>query len=713
MNRSIVSFSKRQWVQLLILGTLGFGTELCEAHKEPIHQRIATNAVLSSEGLARFANETLGSSTNALQFQPWEFSLPKVQPPFFWVGRGAYNQDYWPRWGNHFYVVKPGRVAGQANGLSDSSERYLDVIPLPLPKPVTNSFVWATVPGTKTPKVVNKDNVIYPWHWAFPIAKPPPTNDNSWQIARECQLIGLTNSSRTTRDENLAHMFYSLGHIIHLNQDTSQPDHTRDDAHPNRVFIEDYGLGDYNARPDTFNPVPRGWAYWRDQAHFTRLLDFWDRGFYQGDAAALDADNSGNPAAKLGLAEFSNGNLLGENALYAEFFENKSNKTHYFPHPALKDTDQPQVRPFLDSITLVDGTIGNSPYLQKTRAGTNITHHSALRYFAVMNMARMSTLPARTAVTIKNDNVLSNYHDIMIPKAIEYSGGILDYFFRGSMAVSVVGYDTNTMTYTNQIMNTSGEAFGPGFYAIYQDDASGDRTQVASTNLSTALQGGDGFTMAFSSTNSLTNKTLVVYRGSIGLTNSNQALDPVDADIAIALASITSCQTPECWIAGLQINRATPEFSVTNQTVVDQQNALDFYAGACAFQGGWFISGGECCSCWYPFWVYNFWGVCGVTEDSVFCTYNADVAFGDVILHPSSAWLGTPFTLLITSDDPRIQISPSSMTISSGFSGDINLHVTQIDEISAVTFSDVSGTCIPPADTDYQINITPILGVGP
>lgn len=518
-----------------VIVLLNMTSVICKAHREPVHAEIARGAALSSDGLSNFAKETIGNLTNRVYFKPFEIPVTQPQPPIFWITNGAFQQDYWPRWGNHFYTVKSNRVPGAVKGLTDSSETG---VLLPLPKKTTNSFAWATVTNQPTPETGFKSKDPFK---LFRNDPPPSTNDNRWWIARESEYAGLTNTWKTIRDEKLARMFYSLGHIIHLNQDASQPDHTRDDAHPFRANIEDYGEKTHLPRPEAFNPVPRGWAYWRDQAHFTKLLDFWDRGRYQGDAAALDADATGDPASKLGLAEFSNGNLLGENALYAEFF--KTNDTQCFPHPSLKDTDQPQLKPanwqnFLDSTTLADGTQGQRPYLRKIGAGTNVAHHSALKYLGAMNMGKMGTLPGPTAVSIADTNVLRDYHDIMIPKAIEYSGGILDYFFRGSLTVSVVGYDTNTLTYTNQIMNTSGEAFGPGFYAIYEDDpTSGDRTQIAQTNLSTALQSSNSFLMTFPAPDSFTNKLLLIYRGTIGLDGGGAALDPVDANIAIAAKS--------------------------------------------------------------------------------------------------------------------------------------------------------------------------------
>src|SRR5581483_7613028 len=150
----------------------------------------------------------------------------------------------------------------------------------------------------------------------------------------------LTTGSPVGRDEHLAHMLYALGHVLHLNQDTSQPDHVRNDAHYSKRWIENYGLNTYREQPDAFPTMNTGgWQWWNNNG-FTKLKDFWDRGIYNGNASALDADANNGPL--LGLAEFSNGNFLGEDAVYAEYL--RPGNIHYFPYPSRdKSTDFPSL----------------------------------------------------------------------------------------------------------------------------------------------------------------------------------------------------------------------------------------------------------------------------------------------------------------------------------------------------------------------------------
>src|SRR5690606_22286265 len=140
---------------------------------------------------------------------------------------------------------------------------------------------------------------------------------------------------------------------------------------------------------------------------------------------------------KLGLAEFSNGNFLGEDALYAEYF--KLGDKHYFPYPKLSSTKGFQH--FKGNLAanvvvsyLKDGSAINRIPIKKHTDGVVVDNHSVLLHLGTYTPNRRSNRQiARVASTIKDDKVLENYHAILIPKAIEYSAGILDYFFRGNL----------------------------------------------------------------------------------------------------------------------------------------------------------------------------------------------------------------------------------------------------------------------------------------
>lgn len=267
------------------------------------------------------------------------------------------------------------------------------------------------------------------------------------------------------------------------------------------------------------------------------MLDFWDRNHYTGSGSQLDADANGSD--KLGLAEWSNGNFLGEDVSYAEYFSTSS--FHYFPHPALADTDQPQLTAhtytqILDNLTLANGKQDERAYLEKTSAGLKVKHHSALHYIAVRHSPKISTQRMYAATTINDPNVLGEYHTNFIPKAIEYSAGILDYFFRGTLGVNPLG-STNG-TYGITITNTSTQDLFEGDFHLFYDDTNGVRTELMMeyggfyTDYSDALAAGGTVNASFSVIRDAVSYILV-YQGTIG-TSGGTVSDPVDAEIAIA-----------------------------------------------------------------------------------------------------------------------------------------------------------------------------------
>jgi len=117
------------WLILLCIKT----PQICQAHSVDVHAEIANSAVLSSEGFGRFLSDNSMNADSLLLFD----SIREI--PMVWVAKGAVDEDKLWRFGNHFYTVKPNRVAGQAGGLNDASES-LGILPLP----IANSYRWAT-----------------------------------------------------------------------------------------------------------------------------------------------------------------------------------------------------------------------------------------------------------------------------------------------------------------------------------------------------------------------------------------------------------------------------------------------------------------------------------------------------------------------------------------------------------------------------------------
>ena len=248
---------------------LGLCASLCApgpglAHETPIHQKLTKTAALASSGLSAFLAEQLGSDRAPFLLEPRIVYYPGVTPsvasasgysPIVWMEKGSLMEDNeinsYPLIGtraarcfNHFY--DPTKVPPGA--LSDGTSHW----------PTLDSFFWA---------------------WRRDGTWVGTQNHDSWQNARDYQYAALTIGSATSRNQSLAGMLYTLGHVLHLNQDLSQPDHTRNDNHnpgkPNydrRVWIEPHGLRTFSTRPDWFTTPPASQRGWGLLAH---------RGFYE------------------------------------------------------------------------------------------------------------------------------------------------------------------------------------------------------------------------------------------------------------------------------------------------------------------------------------------------------------------------------------------------------------------------------------------------
>jgi len=524
---------------------------LCRGHNEHLHERITGAAAYSSWAFSAYLYENLGWNNFPYLRGPLMVFYPPPAgatwsafgyDPIEWLTMGAYWEDMTLYGGNtlrsvdHFYTLK---LPKPVKGLTDDSEGPLTSLGVhALPSGITNSFAWASQRGIAGP-------ILF---------APVGPNTETWQNARDYQLAAVTSASYATRMANFAHMLFALGHVLHLNQDLSQPDHVRNDNHynPKHRYIENYGITNWLTRQDTETTFPYRDRPWADAgnswtaAGFNKLQDFWDRNLYIGNPTALNNDTVQYPGfgTMLGLAEFVNGNFLGEDALYAEYF--KAGDKHYFPHPSLTNTTFPQIRDnmvFGAKITLLrDGSPRYRVVLRKVGAGISMQSHSVLNYLGLKFPMKGGPV-TKVAFSINESSVLDEYHTRLIPKAIEYSCGILNYFVRGLLHVyadwdnSVGNGGRCRLTIFN---NNSGQDMLGGTFTLYYDTSDGTRNPLrVLTEYPGALPPGGSFTATFiPPTGNVALYTLVYSGGTIGISGS-QALDPVDANIAVSSISFT------------------------------------------------------------------------------------------------------------------------------------------------------------------------------
>ncbi|MFO1511520.1 MAG: hypothetical protein U1F83_01170 [Verrucomicrobiota bacterium] len=489
------------------------------AHEQVVHQAVTTaaaeSALAGSSGFNEFINTisaelALTDATNRMV-------------------RGSFNEDFGadidPVGGfrslNHFYDPLTG--LGLSNIPID--DRLRDAVTGQFIPVGRDSFSWASTrdcPGVDI--------------WLDGIGlNAGKYNIWSWQNARDKEWLGLTATYRSSRQAALLEMFRAVGQFVHLLEDASQPEHTRNEQHlwPGSP-IEDYG----GKHLESLNYQP-GMLDWR-AAGFTKMKDFWDRNLYTGGGATLDEDAGGG--AKLGLAEFSNGNFLGARHQYPEYFS--PGDVRHYPLPSRDNsTNYKQVKADpnigLDTYTLKNGNEAKGIYIKKNGDGITGIYLSRINY---LGAKKFSGLSAKAFCTIDDPNVLYDYHSILIPKAIDYSAGLLDYYFRGKL--EVVSVDWDGTQYVITIRNQSGQPLATGGkFFVLKDDASGNnRTYVtaqAGVSLPQDLADGNTWQFNFPGPEIITaTKFTLVYQGTVGPASGSSS-DPVDVGIAIAAKSFT------------------------------------------------------------------------------------------------------------------------------------------------------------------------------
>ncbi len=153
------------------------------------------------------------------------------------------------------------------------------------------------------------------WALSFPNTQNPG-GYYSWADVRSYYLKALTLGTKTERDTNFAQTFRGVGQLMHLIQDMSVPEHTRNDGH----YVPYIGYEDWVAYPGNVN--------------ISTLIPFFFTGAISSIKSFMDTDTftGSNPEvtaySTIGLSEYTQANFFSEDTI------NNSN----FPNPKISDT---------------------------------------------------------------------------------------------------------------------------------------------------------------------------------------------------------------------------------------------------------------------------------------------------------------------------------------------------------------------------------------
>lgn len=245
--------------------------------------------------------------------------------------------------------------------------------------------------------------------------------DYSYRDARAYFYAGLTAPTEAQRQSNLSNMFRSMGQVMHLIQDLGQPQHTRNDSHGTGSRYEKY-TNDvlirlaYGAYPTVKVATP-------DQ--------FWT--------------TTTAPGGGKGLADYTNSNFVTDGTNFGG--TRSGNALNITPAPNFPLPNGAGATLLKKQITDPDllGPVGpNQPLIGEIWfISTTVTDN---------NEPGLTTVNPRTSTFSIFDEDLTRYgwswtftlnrfnfdsaHAFLLPRAVGYSTGMLNYFFRGTMEIT-------------------------------------------------------------------------------------------------------------------------------------------------------------------------------------------------------------------------------------------------------------------------------------
>jgi len=302
-----------------------------------------------------------------------------------------------------------------------------------------------------------------------------------WHNAYDALEALLTNSEAVDREEAGGELFFRLGMTLHLLQDMADPFHTRNDGPkvPGGLNSVEYGAGYYLFQESGFSmsvtPII-----------FQAMEDFWMNPNFYPDPASYYPDPFNPYCSNPGLADLSNRTFFTDDSMI---------QSCLYPLPPLDLSlyylDDPDYLEYFYS----EPCLGRSFNAFEQTLAHKSCIEAGLCQDDVLSCTPSGEVP-------QQDYRLGEmaYWDtlsIMVPEAVRYSAGLLEFFFRGSMTVNLIPSNTAGY-YTVEITNNSSQmaSFEGGTLSIYWTKTdSGQRSLLeGATQSDFFLPNGDSIT---------------------------------------------------------------------------------------------------------------------------------------------------------------------------------------------------------------------------
>jgi hypothetical protein len=287
----------------------------------------------------------------------------------------------------------------------------------------------------------------------------------SWPLARTRFLDFLTKPTQAERDRALADTARALGQVMHLVQDATVPAHVRNDPH---LVLDGYERRMEELRTNrdaalrarfqsllslpALLPSPLIFSLTFDPQAPVPIARLIDTDTFSGiDIATYTTGN------RIGVAEYTNGGYVSDDTIVRDFaFPRTESLGPAFCEPS----------PCVD---------GSRLYFAKVSEGDIVSHFVARGALQERLRFRGQDHPAGYML---EDRTYEAAAKKLFPRAVGYSAGLLDYFFRGQFSADPASVGSSAQLAFDLRTLTPGEDFS-GAVAIYYDNAAGQRVSVA------------------------------------------------------------------------------------------------------------------------------------------------------------------------------------------------------------------------------------------
>lgn len=392
---------------------------------EKVHQLINENASLRSSNFIT-TMKVLGFTGNSPS-EIIELNVVNGKKIKDWFRDGAKEEDI-PLVRSYYHFHDPTKAWDKA-GLDDYVLGILHVTG-------DSSVLWTQNPDQK---YIASDGTVYDVNGTW-----------SWPKARDYYYQALISTDKTLREQNLAFAFRALGQTMHLLADSAVPEHVRNEEHAFGWHYEKWCEQNSTTLNATATVIDYSITNNSLISGLVPITNFWD-------TMPLPGYNL-NP---IGLSEYTNFNFLGRDTIFKNYTYPQKPNTLY-----------------LEPVIAEDGTTDYRVYFSgETSDSQNINHLASTGYL----WSELSTVYPDNIDDSRfnlDDKSFEDYASILVNKAVGYSAGLLNYFFRGGIETcpqKITDSAGNIAGAKLKVRNlTSNEILGPGKLIIsYQYKPSG------------------------------------------------------------------------------------------------------------------------------------------------------------------------------------------------------------------------------------------------